>query len=67
MGKEQQSDAVKQIHRDFFIKDQFSEVNHQKQNPVESVAIRWLKNASHVLLDRTGAPDSAWFFAIQAF
>ena len=35
------------------------------QNSVESQAINWLKRALHVLLDRTGAPDSAWYFAIK--
>jgi hypothetical protein len=64
-AKEENSAAVLEIQRDLLIKDEFSEAYHQHQNPVESRAINWLKRASHALLDRTGAPDSAWYFAIK--
>ena len=46
----------------FAIKDQWSEAHHRHQNLVEGCAIKWLKSAAHVLLDRTGAPESAWYF-----
>ena len=61
----EQSDNVMDIQRELYIKDQFSEVENQWQNPVESQAIKWLKHSSHTLLDRTGAPDTAWYFAVK--
>ena len=32
---------------------------------MESKGIKWLKHSVHVLLDRTGAPDAAWYFAAK--
>jgi hypothetical protein len=64
-AKEEQSAAIIDIHCEFYIKDQFSEPYHPQQNPVESKAINWIKNMSHVLLDRQGAPDSAWYFTAK--
>ena len=42
---------------------QYTEPYHPQQNPVETSAIRYLKGQISALLDRTGAPDSAWFVA----
>jgi hypothetical protein len=64
-AKEEQSAAIIDIHRELYIKDQFSEPYHPQQNQVESKAINWIKNTSHVVLDRQGAPDSAWYFAAK--
>ena len=64
-AKEEKSAAVDEIHRELFIKDQFCEPYHPQQNPVESHGIRYLKQHIHILLDRTGAPDAAWFHAAQ--
>jgi len=64
-AKEEQSAEVLEIHRELYIKDQYSEPYNPQQNPVESRAINWLKSATHVLLDRRGAPDSAWYFAAK--
>ena len=64
-AKDEQSDEVQEIHRELYIKDGFSEPYHPNQNPVEGKGIRWLKDASHVLMDRTGAPDAAWYFAVK--
>ena len=64
-ARAEQSEEIQNIHRELYIKDQFSKVENQHQNPVESQAIKWLKQGSHVLLDRTGAPDSAWYFAVK--
>src|SRR5687767_15242232 len=64
-AKEEQSEAIMEINREYMIKDQYTEPYHPQQNPVESNAIRYLKNQIHLLLDRTGAPDSAWFIAAQ--
>ena len=59
------SNKVREFNREHIVKDQFSEVENQQQNPVESGAIHWLKSASHVLLDTTGAPDFTWFLAAE--
>jgi hypothetical protein len=64
-AKEEQSAEVDAIHRELYIKDEFSEPYNQQQNPVESRAIKYLKDHVHVLLDRTGAPDAAWYSAAQ--
>ena len=64
-AKEEHSAAVDEIHRELLIKDQFCEPYHPQQNTVESRAIKYLKDHVHVLLDRTGAPDNAWFHAAQ--
>lgn len=64
-AKEEQSQEVQDIHRDLLIKDAFSEPHNPQQNPVESGAIRFLKQASHAIMDRCGAPDSAWYFCIK--
>ena len=53
------------INRDLYIKDQFSEPRNKWQNLVESQAIKWLKDSSQVLLDETGAPDAAYYFAVK--
>jgi len=58
-AKQEQSWQVRDIQCSLYIKDEFSEAYNPQQNPVEGRAIRWLKMASHKLLDRTGAPDSA--------
>ena len=52
-AKEEASYEVTEINRKFFIKDQFSEAYNPQQNPVEGMAIRYLKQASHTLMDRT--------------
>ena len=64
-GKDLTSGEVKQILREYKTKDQFSEAYNPQQNPVESGGVRWLKNAIHVLLDRTGAPEFTWFLAAE--
>ena len=61
----QVSEAVYEINREFVVKDQYSEPHNQHQNPVEGGAIKWLKGAVHGLLDFTGAPDQAWYFAAK--
>ena len=62
-AKEEQSEMVQEINRELLIKDQYTEPYHPQQNPVETSAIRYLKGQISHLLDRTGAPDSAWYVA----
>ena len=64
-AKEELSEEVMDITREVGTKDQWSEPYYPNQNPVEGCAIKYLKEQSHVLMDRTGALDSTWFFAIK--
>ena len=48
----------------YLVRDEFSEVDNQQQNFVETGGIYWLKMALYVLLDVTGTPAWAWFLAI---
>ena len=50
-AREEQSEEILKIHRELFIKDQFTEPYNPQQNPVELRAIKYLKEHSHVLLD----------------
>jgi len=63
-AKEENSDLVLDIQRELYIKDEFSEPYYPNQNPVESRMIRYLKQSSHTLMDITGAPPVAWYYAI---
>ena len=62
---EENSEAVRNIHRDLYIKDENSEPHNQQQNPVELRAIRYLKNHSHVIMDHVGAPAVIWFMCLK--
>ena len=67
---EMKSDKVLAFHREYLIKDEFSEVNNQQQNVVETGGIRWLKLATHVLLDMTNTQylhGFLQFFMLQIF
>ena len=57
----QNSEAVKKLHRDRIIADQFSEPHCQWQNPAEIKGIKNLKAQVQVLMDRVGAPANLWF------
>ena len=62
-AKEEASEEVTELNRTLIVKDEFSEPYNQQQNPVELHAVRWLKQSTHVLLDKTGAPDTARYLA----
>ena len=64
-AKEEQSEEVQDINREYMIKDQYTEPYHPQQNPVESSAIRYLKGQVQIVLDQTGAPDSLWYMAAK--
>src|SRR5687768_12109288 len=59
-AREEQSEMVKDINREFMIKDQYTEPYNPQQNPVESSAIRYIKSQVMLVLDQTGTPDSMW-------
>ena len=64
-AREEQSEEVLEINREMLIKDKFTEPYNPQQNPVESSAIRYIKEQVLKVLDITGAPESTWFFAAQ--
>jgi hypothetical protein len=51
--------------RELLIHAEFCEPHNQQQNPVELRAIRWLKDASKVIMKRTGAPRHVWLQAME--
>ena len=53
------------INREFVIKDEFTEPGHPQQNPAELRAVKFVKNHSQVLMDRTGAPENCWLLACE--
>ena len=60
---EEKSETVNEIMNEAYTKNSFSEPYYPNQNPVEGGTIRYLKDATYVLMDRTGAPDVMWYFA----
>jgi hypothetical protein len=54
---------VTALNRNYVIGDQMTEPDHPQQNPAEMRAVRWLKEHSQVLMDRTGAPNMVWLEA----
>ena len=61
----QKGTRTTKINREYFIKDQFTEPEHPQQNPAELCAVKFLKDHSQVLLDRTGAPEACWLLACE--
>jgi hypothetical protein len=53
------------LNRKYFIKDEFTEPGHPQQNPAELRAVKYIKDHSQVLLDRTGAPEVCWLLACE--
>jgi hypothetical protein len=51
--------------RELSIHAEFCEPHNQQQNPVKLRAVRWLKEASKVIMKRTGAPDHVWLQAME--
>lgn len=41
---------------------EFTEPYHPQQNPAELRAIRWLKNSTRVIRQRTGEPKEVWLW-----
>jgi hypothetical protein len=62
---EEDSREIQAINREYHIKDKFAEPGYPNQNPVESMAIRWLKKASERLMNHTAAPDFVFVYAMQ--
>ena len=64
-AKEENNESVLKVHRDLLIKDEFIEPHNPQQNSVESRAIKWLKEASLVLMNRLGVPGPLWYYMVR--
>ena len=64
-AKAQKSKQVQEIHRDLIISDQWTEPHSPWQNPAEMNGVKYLKNHSQVLMDRTNTPPNLWFLCHQ--
>lgn len=64
-AQNEQSHLVEDIQREFMIKDAFSEAGNQQQNPVESGAIKQLKQDAAILMDRTNCPKEGALDALE--
>ena len=62
-AKSEQSAAIKELHCDLLISDEFTEPHHPQQNPAELNGVKFLKSHAQVLMDRTKAPNNTWFLA----
>ena len=64
-AKYEDSEVVRDIQREFMIKDSFSEADNQQQNPVEAGAIKILSQNTKILMDRTGCPEEGALDAME--
>ena len=64
-ANEENSAKVQDIHRELLIKDQFNKPYNPQQNPVESRAIKCLKETSLVMMDRLGIPAPLWYYMLK--
>ena len=62
-GKSEQSAAIKELHCDLLISDEFTEPHHPQQNPAELNGVKFFKSHAQVLMDRNKAPNNTWFLA----
>jgi hypothetical protein len=53
------------LNRQYFIRDEFTEPGHPQQNPAELRAVKYLKDHTQVLLDRTSAPEICWLLGCE--
>ena len=64
LARTEKSQKVTELNREYLVEDQWSEAYNQQQNPVESQAIKYLKEHNEILLDRSGAPPEAWLHSL---
>ena len=64
-AKAEKSQRVTEWNREHQIKESFTEPYHPQQNPAEARAVKFIKQHTQILMDRTGAPPDTWFFASQ--
>jgi hypothetical protein len=64
-SKMQKNNVFQDINRHWLIKDGFTEPHHPQQNPAELKAIKWIKEHSQLVMNRTGAPENTWLYCAQ--
>ena len=60
-ARSENSEAIKAIHRELIIADEFSEPHNQQQNPAENLGVKSVKERGAVIMDRTNSPANTWF------
>ena len=60
LAPEQKTDSITTINRNMIVKDTWSEAGYPTQNPVEQGAVRITKQASDIIITRTGVPPEVW-------
>ena len=63
-AKSETSHVVKDILRQYGIKDMQSEANHQHQNYAER-KIQEVKNTCNIIMNRVNAPNHLWFLCLK--
>ena len=64
-AKSEQSEAIKKIHRELIIKDEFTEPHQPQHDPAKGGAIKFLKSRADTLMNRTNSPEKLWFLCHQ--
>jgi hypothetical protein len=62
IAKSEMSQHVREIKKYLVITDQLTGLHSPWQNPAEPYGVENLMSNGQVLLDKTGASDSMWFF-----
>ena len=65
LAPEQKTDAITTINRNMIVKDTWSEEGYPTQNPVEQGAVRIIKQASEIIITRTGFPKKLLAMDLQ--
>ena len=64
-AKSENSAALKQLHRDLIVNDQFTEPHHPQQNPAEGGAVKFIKQHVEVLMNMSGASTNLWYLCAE--
>jgi len=65
LAPEEKVDNIIKLNRDMMVKDSWSESGNPNQNPVESQGVYPLKKGAEQIMNRTGAEDGAWPWALK--
>jgi hypothetical protein len=65
LAEEQNSKQFAEMDREYNVRDSFLEAGYPNQNPVEAMAIKWLKHAAERLMNHTGTPDFVAVYALM--
>ena len=59
-AKSENSTAIKNLHCDLIVTDQFTEPHHPQQNPAERGAVKFIKQHVELLMNLSGSPANLW-------